>query len=177
MHLCPRIMELTATHNLTSVACISVRANSPFPIPVTHLTYEQLVGLVTRGLLVIARPAGKTPTIGETRCLPLYRLVVPDARNETGGRRRGKVLSSPRWPSSLPVRCLSLTTITTRRVRSKRARSKKGLPRSHERRMLMHSHCVSNNHPSSSCSSCSSSSSYSSSVRSSLPTMTLCTEL
>ena len=90
MHLCPRIMELTATHNLTSVACMSVGANSPFPIPVTLLTFEQLVALATHGLLVVALPAGKTPTTGETRRLPLYRLVDPGARNETGGGRREK---------------------------------------------------------------------------------------
>ena len=60
------------------------------PNPRHHLTYEQLVGLVTRGLLVVALPAGKTPTTGETRRLPLYRLVGPGARNETGGGRREK---------------------------------------------------------------------------------------
>ena len=51
--------ELTATHYHTPVACMSVGANWQFAIPVTHLTYEQLVGLASRGLLVVALPPGQ----------------------------------------------------------------------------------------------------------------------
>ena len=51
--------ELTATHHRTPVACMSVGANWQFPIPVVHLTHEQLVGLATRGLLVVALPPGQ----------------------------------------------------------------------------------------------------------------------
>ena len=54
-----RMTELTATHYHTPVACMSVGANWQFPIPVTNLTYEQLMGLMTRGLLVVTLPPGK----------------------------------------------------------------------------------------------------------------------
>jgi len=54
-----RMTELTATHHRTPVACMSVGASWQFPIPLAHLTHEQLVGLVTRGLLVVALPPGQ----------------------------------------------------------------------------------------------------------------------
>lgn len=51
--------ELTATHHRTPVACMAVGATWQFPIPVAHLTHEQLTGLATRGLLVVALPPGQ----------------------------------------------------------------------------------------------------------------------
>ena len=150
MLLCPRITELMAIHNRTAVACMSVGANSPFPVPVTHLPYEQLVALATRGLLVVALPPGKSPTTVALRPLVLYRPLGPGVRNEMGGEWRGKVLSSPRWRRpSQSVDCLSQQLQRGGYGRKERDQRRVYLVRTSEEcsRTVFEAHCVSNNHP------------------------------
>ena len=142
-----RMTGLTAMYHRTPISCVSLRANWRFLIPITHLIYEQLVGLVTGGLLVVAVPAGKMSTNGESRRLPLYRLLGPGAKNETGGGRRGKVLSSPRWGRH-PTPLLVSHTNTNEAVTFDK-HDINYLARTSEKRSwkIFEAHCASNNDP------------------------------
>ena len=48
--------ERAATHHNNPVACVSMGANWQFLIPVTHSTYEELEGLVTRSSSSLRSP-------------------------------------------------------------------------------------------------------------------------
>lgn len=95
-----RMTELTATHYRTPVACMSVGANWQFPIPLAHLTHEQLTGLATRRLLVVALPPGQNAADWGVETLS----AVPTAGPwEHRGRERQERHREGGWEREVPT--------------------------------------------------------------------------
>jgi hypothetical protein len=49
---------MIVTHHRSPVACMRIGDKWQFPIPLAHLTHDQIVGLAKKGLLVVALPPG-----------------------------------------------------------------------------------------------------------------------
>jgi hypothetical protein len=104
-----RMTELTATYYHTPVACMSVGTNWQFPIPVEHLTHEQLTGLVRRGLLVVALPPWQNADDWGVETLSAVPTAGPweERDRRTGRERERENVGVPALtvvpPSPLPV--------------------------------------------------------------------------